>query len=59
MFVVARRLASHGRLARLSTAAAPLYAPLVGEHVHPTAVIEPDARLGKLFSIENKTRSYM
>lgn len=51
MFMVARRLASHGRLARLSTAAAPLYAPLVGEHVHPTAVIEPGARLGNGVSV--------
>jgi len=51
MFVAARRLASHGRLARLSTAAAPLYAPLVGEHVHPTAVIEPGARLGSGVSV--------
>ena len=49
--VVARRLAGLGRLARLSTAAVPLYAPSIGEHIHPTAVIEPGARLGNGVSV--------
>ena len=49
--VVTRRLAGLGRLARLSTAAVPLYAPSIGEHIHPTAVIEPGARLGNGVSV--------